>query len=244
MRNGERLIGVLGGTGSASAAQLVRRVLERTDGAAQTNLLVLKRGTPPDAADYLLGCSTANPLPALREDAVLLARAGCDALVLPCNTAHVFYDELQAAVPVPLVHLPRLVARAAAARGLRRLCVLGTDGVRAVNLYGAACRGFGVRCAYPEPAVQALITEQVYDRLRAGRPLCEQVLRSVIELELDAGFDGVALGCAELSEPFQALGLAARYGAVLDSLELLAEEAARRTGKVPRPAPEAVRRCG
>ena len=114
---------------------------------------------------------------------------------------------------------------------MQTLCILCTEGTRAANLYGAACRSRGIRCRYPDMAVQEMVTSVIYDRVKAGKTASEQVLRSIIELELDAGCDGVVLSCTELSVAFQDLALAARYPAVLDSLELLAQETVVRAGK-------------
>ena len=216
MLNQEPLVGVLGGVGPLATSRLLRRVIELTDASADqahANLLVLDHAAIPDRTAYLLGSSAENPAPVLAADAALLERAGCDAIVIPCNTSHVFYDEIQAAVSIPV------------------LCILCTEGTRATNLYGAACRSRGIRCRYPDTAVQEMVTSVIYDRVKAGKTASEQVLRSVIELELDAGGDGVVLGCTELSVAFQALALAARYPAVLDSLELLAQETVVRAGK-------------
>lgn len=233
MLNQEPLVGVLGGVGPLATSRLLRRVIELTDASADqahANLLVLNHAAIPDRTAYLLGSSAENPAPVLAADAALLERAGCDAIVIPCNTSHVFYDEIQAAVSIPVVHLIELVADAAA-RGMQTLCILCTEGTRAANLYGAACRRRGIRCGYPDSEVQVLVTSVIYDRVKAGKTASEQVLRSVIELELDAGGDGVVLGCTELSVAFQDLALAARYPAVLDSLELLAQETVVRAGK-------------
>lgn len=234
MLNGEPLIGVLGGLGPMATNWFSRRVIELTDAdadQAHANLLILNHAAIPDRTAYLLGNSSESPASAMVADAALLECAGCDAIVIPCNTSHVFYDDIQAAVAIPVVHLIDLVAAAAAARGMKKLCILCTEGTRAANLYGVSGRRNGVRCGYPDSEVQALVTSVIYDRVKAGKSAPEQVLRSIIELELDAGCDGVVLGCTELSVAFQSLELAAQYPAVLDSLELLARETVLRAGK-------------
>lgn len=234
MLNREPLVGVLGGLGPMATNWFSRRVIELTDAGSDqehANLLILNHAAIPDRTAYLLGNNLDSPAPAMVADAALLERAGCDAIVIPCNTSHVFYDEIQAAVAIPVVHLIDLVAAAAVARGMKKLCILCTEGTRAANLYGASCRRHGIRCGYPDSEVQALVTSVIYDRVKAGKPAPEQVLRSIIELELDAGYDGIVLGCTELSVAFQSLALAAQYPAVLDSLELLARETVLRAGK-------------
>lgn len=53
----------------------------------------------------------------------------------------------------------------------------------------------------------------------------EQVLRSIIELELARGNDSVVLDSAQLCAAFAHFGLAARYPQAADSMELLAQAA-------------------
>lgn len=236
------LVGVLGGIGPLATSCFFRRVIELTDARSDqehANLLILNHAAIPDRTAYLLGRSGESPVPALTADARLLEAAGCSAIVIPCNTSHAFYEEMQGAVTIPVVHLIALTAREAARRGMRSLCILSTEGTRAADLYGAACRPCGIRCGYPQQGIQALITETIYDRVKAGESASEQVLRSVIELELAAGYDGVVLGCTELSAAFQSMGLQSRYPAALDALELLARETVVRAGCRLKDAPPA-----
>ena len=51
----------------------------------------------------------------------------------------------------------------------------------------------------------------------------EQVLRSIIELELARGNDCVVLDSAQLCAAFAHFGLAARYPQAIDGMELLAQ---------------------
>ena len=53
----------------------------------------------------------------------------------------------------------------------------------------------------------------------------EQVLRSIIELELARGSDSVVLDSAQLCAAFAHFGLAARYPQAADGIELLAQAA-------------------
>ncbi|MCE2646381.1 MAG: aspartate/glutamate racemase family protein [Burkholderiaceae bacterium] len=58
----------------------------------------------PDRAAALAGAGP-SPQPALVAAAVELAAAGAQALAIPCNTAHYWYDALCAAVPIPILHI-------------------------------------------------------------------------------------------------------------------------------------------
>lgn len=124
-----RLVGVLGGTGPAATAYFLQRLVERTEAAATGHVrtLAFNDTAIPDRTAFLLGRSDRSPLAALIEDGQLLEACGCDLLALPCNTAHGFFDELQGALGIPVVHMVRETAAAASAVGLARIGVLATS---------------------------------------------------------------------------------------------------------------------
>lgn len=102
----------------------------------------------------------------------------------------------------------------------QRASVLCTPGVRAANVYGLAARRYGLHCGYPDAPVQALLS-----CVQPEKACSEQVLRSIIELELARGNDCVVLDSAQLCAAFAHFGLAARYPQAADGMELLARAA-------------------
>lgn len=102
----------------------------------------------------------------------------------------------------------------------QRASVLCTPGVRAANVYGLAARRYGLHCSYPDASVQALL-----GCVQPEKACSEQVLRSIIELELARGNDCVVLDSAQLCAAFAHFGLAARYPQAADGMELLAQAA-------------------
>lgn len=102
----------------------------------------------------------------------------------------------------------------------QRASVLCTPGVRAANVYGLAARRYGLHCSYPDAPVQALL-----GCVQPEKACSEQVLRSIIELELARGNDCVVLDSAQLCAAFAHFGLAARYPQAADGMELLAQAA-------------------
>lgn len=102
----------------------------------------------------------------------------------------------------------------------QRASVLCTPGVRAANVYGLAAQRYGLHCSYPDAPVQALL-----GCVQPEKVCSEQVLRSIIELELARGSDSVVLDSAQLCAAFAHFGLAARYPQAADGMELLAQAA-------------------
>ena len=92
--------------------------------------------------------------------------------------------------------------------------------VRAANAYGLTAQRYGLQCSYPDAPVQTLL-----GCVRPEKAYNEQVLRSIIELELARGNDSVVLDSAQLCAAFAHFGLAAHYPQAADGMELLAQAA-------------------
>ena len=202
-------IGVLGAD-PAAITQFLRRV--QALGGEHAVLLPLSPAAVPDCEPYLCGASTQPPLPKLRAAAEVLAASGCTVIAAP-DSAGVFCEELTAAVGIPVL--------GTAGTALQQLVgKLRQPGVRAANVYGLAARRYGLHCGYPDAPVQALL-----GCVQPEKACSEQVLRSIIELELARGNDSVVLDSAQLCAAFAHFGLAARYPQAADSMELLAQAA-------------------
>ena len=204
-------IGVLGAD-PAAITQFLRRV--QALGGEHAVLLPLSPAAVPDCEPYLCGASTQPPLPKLRAAAEVLAASGCTVIAAPdC-------EEITAAVGIPTLGVSGPALQQLVGKLLQRASVLCTPGVRAANGYGIAARRYGLYCSYPDAPVQALL-----GCVQPEKACSEQVLRSIIELELARGNDSVVLDSAQLCAAFAHFGLAARYPQAADGMELLAQAA-------------------
>src|SRR3972149_11057326 len=90
--------------------------------------------------------------------------AGAALIVIPCNTAHYFFQEIQAAVRVPVVHIMQEVAGAASRRFPRigRVGLLATRATVATGLYPDAFRPLGAAGVVPDQSGQEVIDRLIY----------------------------------------------------------------------------------
>lgn len=94
------LIGVLGGMGPAATVDLFNKFVTFT--AAQRDqehipLIISSIPDIPDRTDALMHHGH-SPLPAMRDYMHKLEDAGAECIVIPCNTAHFWFNELKSAV--------------------------------------------------------------------------------------------------------------------------------------------------
>ena len=101
------VIGVLGGMGPAATVDFLRHMVELTPAACdQEHLPLLVSSVPqiPDRSAAFLGLGD-SPLDALVAHGQRLVRAGASVMVMPCNTAHLWFEPLQEALGVPMLHI-------------------------------------------------------------------------------------------------------------------------------------------
>ena len=196
------LAGVLGGMGPAATALFCKTVCEMTQASCDQEhirLLAFSDAAIPDRTSYLTGCGTCSPVPCLVENARLLERAGCDFLVMPCNTSHAFYGEISESVKAPLLDMVGETVRVCAAQGARTIGVLATRGTVAAGVYEVAARKVGLACVYPDAGLQAQVNDLIYGQVKAGLRPEETLLPRLVDRMLSTGCDLVVLGCTELS---------------------------------------------
>ncbi|MCA1705022.1 MAG: amino acid racemase, partial [Actinobacteria bacterium] len=97
-------VGVLGGMGPLATAEFMRLLVASTPAKRdQEHLHVIVDSNPmiPNRTAALLHGGE-DPTPMLVESARLLESAGAEILAMPCNTAHCFLADIQAAVSIPV----------------------------------------------------------------------------------------------------------------------------------------------
>ena len=197
----KKVIGILGGMGPLATADLFEKITLHTRAQRdQDHLRVLidsNTNIPDRTAALLRGGE--DPTPQLTASAVLLERMGADVLIMPCNTAHNFYDAIAAAVHIPLLHMIRLTAQALQKRGVTAAGLLATDGTVQTRIYQRTFAGTGIDLMTPEGADQQAIMDMIYRGVKAGALHYDvSSARRAMESLLRRGAQTLILGCTEL----------------------------------------------
>lgn len=227
------LLGILGGLGPMSTFYFCELLTEHTAATADADhidMIISSRATTPDRTAYILGRSERDPLPVMIEEARRLVGAGADLIVIPCNTAHYFYEGLRAQINVPMLNIIQETVLHLRANGVTTFGLLATEGTVRSEAYKRVSEPLGVRCLTPDDEGQAVITSLIYDAIKQNRPVDQDRFFSVVNALRDRGCERIVLGCTELS-------LLRRQGLdddlFVDSLEVLAYQTILACGKMP-----------
>ena len=157
----------------------------------------------PSLADYM-ECIYRNDWPGVAElmlaSAHKLAAIGADFLICPDNTIHQALPLVQPRSPRPWLHIADEVARAAVARGHKRLAITGTRWLVASEVYPQALAAHGVLFQRPSDEDRDEINRIIMDELVYGtlKPESIAMFQRVIERFKRDGCDAVVLGCTEI----------------------------------------------
>ena len=230
------VIGILGGVGPMATAYFMEMIINMTEATKDQdhiNMLVSNHATIPDRTDYILGKSQNSPLNVMIDDAKMLQNAGCDFIVLPCNTAHYFFDGIKNAIEIPFLNIIEETVDYCIENieNVKKLGIMATEGTLKSNTYGMIAEKRNLKCVSPSDEMQNKITSIIYDKIKAGKNVTKEEFVSIIDYLKSQGCDAVILGCTELSVAFENLKLKEEYPYVVDSLTVLAERSVIKAGK-------------
>ncbi|MGC4109053.1 MAG: aspartate/glutamate racemase family protein [Nocardioides sp.] len=198
-----RLLGVLGGMSWTSTAEYYRLlnagVSERLGGLHSARLLLhsvdfepiaeLQHAGDWDGAAEILGSAARG-----------LAAAGAEGVILATNTMHKVAEPVERAAGVRLLHIADATAVAVKAAGLSRVGLLGTAFTMEDGFLVERLASHGVTCVVPEAEDRAEVHRIIYDELVLDvvtNP-SREAYRGVMERLVEAGAEGMVLGCTEI----------------------------------------------
>jgi aspartate racemase len=198
-----RKLGMIGGLSWVSTAlyyeQINKGVNRRKGGLTSAPLLIesvdfgessahQQAGDWQAAADLLVGAARR------------LEAAGATALVLASNTAHKGFDQVAAAVAIPILHIADVTAARLAADGVRRAGLIGTRHTMADEAYRARLEAQGTAVAVPDPGIAQEIDRIISDELVRGTVsrVSQRTLKTCLTVLGQARNQAVILGCTEL----------------------------------------------
>ena len=206
----KKTLGIIGGMGPAATCDLMEKIISLTAADRdQDHIHVIadvNTNIPDRTAAILRGGD--DPAPELIRSAERLAAAGAELLLIPCNTAHYYFDRVAAAANVPILHMPRLTAAALREAGVKKAAVLATEGTVRSGVYENALRAEGIEPLYPDDEDEDVVMRLIYDGVKARRAdLTAFPVREVLDGLRARGAERFVLGCTELPIAFRELGI-------------------------------------
>lgn len=228
-----KVLGIIGGMGPLSSVKLFERIVLLTDANKDQDhlhIIIDNNTTIPDRTDYILGVIPDDPSKKLIESAVRLQSAGADFLVICCNTAHYFLDQIVASIDIPILSIIEETAKYIKDNHFKitEIGLLSTEATAEVGLYDNVFKKYGIDIIKPTIENQKYITDIIYNIKKGIENIDFDGFYITMEEMKERGVDLFILGCTELPV---AVGLYNLIGNFIDPLEILAIKSIEYSGK-------------
>ena len=198
-----KTIGIIGGMGPLATVHLFERIVLRTKAQKDQDhirVLIDSNTNIPDRTKAIIGDGE-DPVKELVNSAKILEKGGADFLIMPCNTAHYFIDEIKKSVNIPFLNMPEETVKYTYDKYGKDTVVgiMATDGTIKSKIYENYYSKLGIKTVVPVKT-QERIMKFIYDVIKkgnynAGTDLLFECANELKEL----GATTFLLGCTELS---------------------------------------------
>lgn len=196
---------ILGGMGTAATESYLRLLNQRTPSHKDQdylNYILVNHATVPDRTNYILDHSQPSFYPDLLEDVQQQSLLHPAFFALVCNTAHYFYEELQTATDVPILHMPKIAVDTMVQTypDLSAAGLIATEGTIADGIYRTAVENVGREVILGGRSVQDKVNELIYQDIKAKNYVDGKLYHEILDDMVNKlGCGVVILGCTELS---------------------------------------------
>jgi len=198
-------LGVLGGMGPAASAEFMVRLVAQTPAKRDQDhipTILWSDNTVPDRSTSMRNGDN-KPLPYLLSGIQGLVSAGCNLIVIPCNTAHLWFNEMekQASWHARIVHIIDSVADALRDVNVidSKIGVMGTQATVELGLYQYRLNKLGWDCIVPTKLEMDTLVQPAIDLIKANQiEQAHSMFITVIHSLIARGAKAVVLGCTEI----------------------------------------------
>ncbi|MGN9165881.1 aspartate/glutamate racemase family protein [Tissierellaceae bacterium HCP3S3_D8] len=231
-----KVLGILGGMGPLATVKLFEDIVLLTEANSDQehiHTIVDSNTSIADRTDYILDNSLESPIPELIKSALRLERAGADFIIMPCNTAHNFYDEIVKNIDIPLLNMIEESVKYIIEKfdNITKVGLLATEGTIKAGIYDNVYHRFGIEIVKPSPENQRYITELIYNIKEGIYQENLQGFYGAMDELRESGVDVFVAGCTEISVAIELFNL---KGNIINPMKILAIEAIKFAGKTPK----------
>ena len=193
-----RLLGILGGMGPLASADFVAKLIAATPAASDQDHVPFLLWSVPQIPDRNLALAGTgpSPVPAMLRGLHALRDAGCDLAVIPCNTAHNWYDDLARDAGLPILHMADAACAGLAAGTVG---LIGTRGTIGSGIYQQRLADRGIDCLVPDLAeLDDLVMPGIYQVKQGDLTAAAAAFAEVARRLARRGAASVILACSEV----------------------------------------------
>lgn len=225
MKQYDKLLGVLGGMGPEATVYFLGKIVEVTYAEEdQDHIPVIVYNYPqiPDRVAAYFGRGE-SPLPFLLAGVKKLQEAGADFVAIPCNSSHLWIDELASESKANILNLVEITIREIPNDS--RIGLMATTATVESELYALPLRKKGVDVLFPDN--QDFMMDQIRKVKSGDVEKARMNMLSIVRELVERGSTHILAGCTEVPV---AIGNDELPVPLLDPMEIMAVECVRKIG--------------
>jgi aspartate racemase len=227
--NEEKIIlGIFGGMGPEATADLYKQIIRLTIAEKdQDHIPTLIYSLPqvPERTASIRKQDT-SIISFIVEGVTRLEKAGASFIAIPCNTVHYYYNYMQEAVSIPIIHMIRETVNEIREKYTDAVSIglLATSGTIESGLYENELKKVGLNVIIPDKEVEeGKVMKAVFGiKAGTGNAINEALLAEAGRHLVDNGAEVIILGCTEIPLAFNPSSVDVP---VVDATRILAERA-------------------
>ncbi len=200
-----KTIGILGGMGPEASANLYIKMIKYT----QHKYSAVQDYDYPPIIIYSLPLSGFDETGIVDKDSVKrqliegvkkLENAGCGLIIIGCNTVHIFYDDMQLAVKIPILNIVEETKKKILNFGYKKVGLFASESTNKTKLYQEKFAESGIEIISPNEKQQKVLNK-VIERVMGGNQRIDDiiVLKDIArDYVFKQGAEAIVLGCTEI----------------------------------------------
>lgn len=225
-------LGIIGGMGPLATANLFNKIVTTTDAKYDQDhihIIIDNNTLIPDRTDNILGKGQ-SPLNELVKSAINLEKIGADFLIMPCNTAHYFYEDIKKEINIDFLNMIEETAKYIneSYANSRKVGLLATEGTVKSGIYDLYFNKYNIDVIKPDNNTQQIISHIIYGVKEGKKEVLIDDIYTVVEELKSKGAEVFILGCTELSVINETYKLKGNF---VDALNVITEKAIKFAGK-------------
>ena len=212
------MIGILGGMGTQAGLDLCNKIaiLNRGKIDQEYPLFILYNKSNIPGRPESIGVQTKNlsnhvtnkkskkkyllVLKSLIKGCQLLKKSKCKFIVIPCNTAHYWYEDLQKKINLPMINMPQEVYKQTLKKCKKKSSIglLATEGTLQTGIYNKFFDK-NYNLVFPEKSIQKNSVNRAIKLVKMGQvKAANKIIKKAINYLIKKKCKKIILGCTEL----------------------------------------------
>lgn len=179
-----RAIGILGGMGPQATVDAMHKIIKNTPAHCdQEHIPVITVSIPdiPDRTKSIINQDN-KPLEKMCEYLRILENANVGCIIIPCNTAHFWFDQLQQNTQTKMISIIEATVNFILKSNAKEICILATSATISTELYQKKLADHQIPFTVPESDIQQQIMQSIYTYKSGEIEKSKEIMCNIIKL--------------------------------------------------------------